>query len=419
MPATVISPADLQALYDAGAEHVIPKEHAVKELLRLATASSEFEGGREEVGLVLDTEGIIQIKRYEKRGLSLPSTEGEIGTYLGGNSTVPGLTNEELLETFLAIRINAGNWSPLETGMIQTAANLDVFALQVNTEGQKASDFLFEIMLEYSELQEICAEELREGNEAYLQEVLESLNTEANVAQSQALRLIATKRKIDDLIEGTAKYSQENQNLLNALIAFKEELADCVDQVNTKQSLFTNLGIDGELLKKKGELEEKKARVRDLNAQYNKLVGLAFTGAVLSALGLIVTGSIFGKQAAATRREIEKVEADMRQLEQEINELSLLVGVIETLDNRLVTLDSAMHQAEKGVMQLVTIWTTMNTLLQAAYDKAAKVVKAPDVLNLWLDFDATILPWEEVRENAKIVEQQIKEALNQWAKENR
>ncbi|NEQ67871.1 MAG: alpha-xenorhabdolysin family binary toxin subunit A [Symploca sp. SIO2D2] len=418
MPLTVMNPADLQALYDAGAEQVIPKAHATKELLRLATARSEFAGGRDEVGLILETSAIIQLKRYEKTGLSLPRTEGEIYTYLGGNSDIPGLTNKDLLETFLAIRINAGDWLPLERKMIQTAVDLDVFALEVNTEGQKAADFLFEIIVQYSELATISVEKLREGNEAYLQEVLESLNVEANVAQSQALRLIATKNKIDGLVEGTAKYSQATQNLLNDLERFKQELANCLDQVNAKQGLLPNFGID-DLDKKKKELKEKKANLKILNDEYTRLVGLALTGAVGSVLGLIITGSIFGKQAAAKRREIEIAEVEIRQLEQEINELSLLVGIIETLDNRLVILDTVMHQAELGVMQLVTTWTTINTLLQAVYAQANQVVKAPDVLNLWLEFDQMIYPWKEVGQNAAIVSQQIQDALNQWAQENR
>ncbi|WP_414569263.1 alpha-xenorhabdolysin family binary toxin subunit A [Nostoc sp. CCY 9925] len=416
MPLTVTSPAEIKALYDAGAEHVIPKEDASKELLRLATASSEFEGGRDEIGLVLDTEAILQIKRYEKRGLALPKTEGEVHTYLGGESDIPGLTNAELLATFLDIRTNAGNWSPLEYGIIQTAAQLDVFAIQVNSQGGKASDFLLEILLTYSELMDIDPDRL--SDEDYMREVLESLDAEADVAKEQATKLALTKGIIDNLAKKTEEYYKETQNLLENIKTFKDELTNCSDQVKGKEELLQQLNIDEQLERKKEELDAKKARLKDLNAQYNKLVGLAFTGAPGGVIGLAITGTIFGKQAADTRKQIKEVEAEIRELEKEIDKLSRLVNVITSLDSKLVGLYTVMIQAEKGVMQLVTIWTTINELLKAASSEAAGVMTAPDVLTLWISFDAMINPWEEVGKNAAIVNKQFQDALDQWAQEN-
>ncbi|NEQ67872.1 MAG: alpha-xenorhabdolysin family binary toxin subunit A [Symploca sp. SIO2D2] len=419
MPATAMSPADLQALYDAGAEHVIPKEHAVKELLRLATSSSEFPGGREEVGLILESSAILQMKRYEKTGLSLPGTEDEIYTYLGGNLNTKGLTNKELLETFLAIRINAGDWSPLERKMIQLAADLDVFALEVNTEGQKAACFLFEILCTYSDLMEISVERLREGDEDYLQEVLESLDMEADVAKSQALRLIATQRKIDGLVDSTEKYAQETKELFKSIQDFRTDLGSCLHEVTGQWNLLLNLTSEDDLDRKQRELEQKKARLKILNEEYKNLVRATFIGGVGGLLGLIISSSIYGQQTAAKRRDIEQLEAEIRELENAIQQLDRLVGIIAKLNSKLEGLSTVMEEAEQGALAVETAWTTMNALLQAAYDKATKVADAPDVLELWLEFDSMLFPWKEVGNNALIITQQIQEALNQWAQENR
>lgn len=417
MPLTVISPAEMKALYDAGAEHIIPKENASKELLRLATASSEFEGGRDEIGLVLDTEAILQIKRYERRGLSLPKTEGEVDTYLGGNSDIPGLTNRELLATFLDIRTNAGNWSPLEYGIIQTATQLDVFAIQVNSQGGKASQFLFEILEEYSDLMTIDPDKL--SDEDYMRKVLESLDAEANVAKEKATKLALTKGIIDSLAKKTIEYYEETRNLLQKIIKFKEYLTQCSNQVKGKEELLKQLKIDQELQQKKDELDAKKKRLKDLNDEYNMFVGLAFIGAPGGVIGLAISGTIFGKKAAKVRKQIKSVEAEIRDLEKKIDELSRLINVITSLDSRLVGLYTVMIQAEKGVMQLVTIWTTINELLKAASSSANEVINAPDVLTLWVEFDNIIAPWKEVGKNAAIVSKQFQDALDQWAQENR
>ncbi|RCJ22629.1 hypothetical protein A6S26_21065 [Nostoc sp. ATCC 43529] len=416
MPLTVISPADMKALYDAGAEHIIPKEDASKELLRLATASSEFEGGRDETGLVLDTEAILQIKRYEKTGLSLPKTDDEIYIYLGGNSPIAGLTNRELLEMFLDIRTNAGHWADLEYGIIETAAQLDVFSKEVTDQGGNALKILLEILEFYSDWE--CIDLDKIDDEEYVQALLDSLNLEADVAEAKKTEILITKRTIDRLVTSTQKYSDETQELLDQIKTFKAELTNCSDQVKGKEELLKRVEMDQELYEKKEELDKKKARLKDLNKEYDKLVGLAWTGIVGGGIGLAITGSIFGTKAANKRKEIKAVEAEIRELEKEIKRLSQLVDAIATLDNRLVTLYTVMIQAEIGVMQLVTVWTTINELLKSASESAENIKNAGDVLDVYIDLNRMIKPWEEVGQNAAIVIKQIQDALDQWAREN-
>lgn len=421
MPLTVISPADIKVLRDDGAEHIIPLEDVSKELLRLATGRSQFEGARANTGLVLDTEAILQIKRYEKTGLALPATEGEVYTYLGQyESDIQGLTNAELLTTFLAIRTNAKNWSPLELGIIETAAKLDTFAKLVDSQGKQAYKYLEEIVLKYIANPEFTSiDPNRLGDEDYIREILENLDTEANVAKEEAGRLALTKAFIDTLVKQTETYSKETQQLLDEIKAFKAELSSCSDAVKAKEELLNQLNIDEQLQQKKAELDEKKKRLKDLNAEYDKLVGLAFTGAAVSVIGLIITGSIFGSQAEDTRKRIKSVEAEIRNLEEEIDRLSRLLNVITSLDSRFAGLYTVMIQAEKGVTQLVTVWITINELLKAASKGTEQITNAESVLMLLASFNGAIAPWAEVGQNAALVSQQFQDALEQWAQENR
>lgn len=416
MPLTALKQAEIQALLDEGAEYVVPPEQFPLELLKIATNRSEYPETRQEKGLILTTEAILSIKTYEKDGLALPDTENEVYTYLGQtNSDVPGLTNADLLISFLAVRDNARTWAPLQEGIIATAAKLDAFAVIVNSNGQSAYNFLEQIVIKYiNDPEFINLDPDRLGDEEYIQEILENLDTEADVASEEAGKLALTKAFIDNLVNQTIIYKNDTEQLLADIITFKRGLTECSDDLRSKDQLCDQLDLEAELEAKKEEVRQLKARLEDLNRQYDKFVGLAFTGAVGGPIGIAITGGIFGSRAEDTRKEIKEVKAEINALEAEIESLSRLITAISTLDTTFEDLSSVMHQAEKGVEDLVTVWTSIYELLKASSDQCEQITNAESVLLLLAPFNAAIAPWSEIGDMAKEVSQQFQDALDQW-----
>ncbi|ACK71442.1 hypothetical protein PCC7424_3040 [Gloeothece citriformis PCC 7424] len=416
MPIKTITEAQIKAFNDTGIEYeyLIDAKQVANELLKLATG--QHPEASPSAGLVLDTEGILQIKRYEKKGLSLPDTREEVYTYLGEyESEIQGLTNADLLDSFVSIKTHAGTWARIQDKIIKTAINLDVFADEMLDDGGRANEFLEQILLEYSELMDLDPEKLEDP--AYIQEILESLDVDANVAEEQALRLEATKRTIDNLVEKTEGYYQETNGLLTELLTFRDELTARSDDVAAKETLCDQLHLEEEVEAKKEEVRRLKGRLKELNEQYDQYVTYALAGLAGGLIGVTITGSIFGKKAEDTRKEIKEVEGQIKTIENEIDQLSRMLYAVQSLDNTFEGLYTVMIQAEKGVSQLVTVWTTIKEYLQSSYDACQAIVHAPDVLDLWINLEDAVEPWNEVKGNAALVTQQFNDALDQWEQE--
>lgn len=403
-------------------EYLVEKEHIARELLIIATGqTNEYPEAREETSLILDREAILAIKTYEKKGLNLPQTEEEVYNFLGNqDSDIQGLTNADLKKSFVAIHDNAELWSPLQIGIMALAAKLDNFSGMTQNEGQMAFNFLADIIIKYSndpEFTEIDPDRL--DDEEYIKEILESLDTEADVAEEEAGMLALTKTFIDLLVNETQVYSQQTNELLEEIRLFQVGLTACSDDIKAKEKLCDDMDLDADIEAKKDELRRQRAILQDLNAEYDKLVGLAFTGAAGGVFGLIITGSIYGAKADQKKKEINQKKKEINELEAEIETLERRLAIINTLDTEFEGLFAVMVQAEKGVQELITVWITINELLEASSRQCENITNAESVLFLLAPFSGALSPWKEVGKNAKAVSQAFQDALDEWAGENR
>ncbi|MBC6419805.1 MAG: hypothetical protein GDA44_14090 [Prochloron sp. SP5CPC1] len=198
-------------------EYEIKPTKLASELLKITTGQYP-ESSETTVALAIDSEGIISIKRYEKQGLSLPQTEGEVLTSLGGvESDIEGLKNADILVTYLSIHANAGKWADLEQGMVTLATQLSVFGDEMLSKGDYAQKFLNDTLNKYWKpgldftLDNVDPNKLEDPE--YIQELLEKLDPDAEYdAEEDARNLEKVKKLIDRLIDTSeGYYTQTNQ----------------------------------------------------------------------------------------------------------------------------------------------------------------------------------------------------------------
>ncbi|NEQ35707.1 MAG: alpha-xenorhabdolysin family binary toxin subunit A [Okeania sp. SIO3I5] len=399
------------------AEYTVEPKQVTNELLKLATGKTgQPEANEEDTGLILYPDSIKNLKYYERDGLALPNTESEVYTYLGGyESTIQGLTNADLLVTFQAIQANAGDWAGLESSIIDISVKLDAFSREMNTDGVRICDFLLEIILAHSEIGDLDPDKLEDPE--YIQKILEDLGESPDIAESDASRLELSKRMIDDLTEKAQGYYDVANVLLGNLQTFKEGLIACSSDVNSKEKLCDELDIEGELEDAKAELNQMNARLKDLESQYDKDIGLCFTGIIGGVIGITITGGIFGKKAADTKKEIKALKEEIEELENTIDGLNRLLGAITTLDTSLESLFTVMIEAETGLNQILVVWQVIVEDLKISADACEAVQNSTDVFNLYINFLDTIDPWENIGGNAAMVTNAFNEALEEWAAE--
>ncbi|MBC6419169.1 MAG: alpha-xenorhabdolysin family binary toxin subunit A [Prochloron sp. SP5CPC1] len=189
----------------------------------------------------------------------------------------------------------------------------------------------------------------------------------------------------------------------------------CSDDVTKKDQLCEDLDLDSKIQDLKDQRDDLKKEIEALNKDYDKNVGLAFTGAFGGIIGLAITGGIFGSKAEKIRKEINAKKAKLDEINDKIKVEEKLLEAITSLDNEFTNLFTVMNQAEKGLNQLVTTWTTIKEYLQQSHDAIEKIQEAEDLLLYSLDLIGMVNPWKEVKNNAAIITQQINDALDKWA----
>ncbi len=400
-------------------EYEIKPTKLASELLKITTGQYP-ESSETTVALAMDSESIISIKRYEKKGLSLPNTEGEVQTSLDGvESDIEGLKNADILVTYLNIITNAGKWACLEQGMVTLATQLSVFADEMLSNGQYSIDFLNETLDKYYKpgldfsLDDVDPNKLEDPE--YIQELLEKLDPDAEYdAEEDARNLEKVKRLIDRLIDTSEGYYTQTNQLYNNLIVFRNEMRDCSDDVTKKDQLCNDLDLDADIQALKEQRDDLKEQIEALNQQYDKNVGLAFTGVFGGTIGLAITGGIFGSKAEKIRKDINAKKADLDKINEEIKTKEKLLEAITSLDNEFTNLFTVMNQAEIGLNQLVTTWTTIKEYLQQSHDAIDNIQNSENLFFYSLDLIGMVDPWKGVGDNAAIVTQQINDALDQW-----
>lgn len=411
-------------LQDTGVEpeYTIDPKLLPSELLKLATGKTgKPEANEEDTGLILYPDSIKAVKSYEREGLSLPANENELYTYLGGYlSDTPGLTNADLLLTFKAVTANAGEWADLESSIIDISINLDTFAQQeMLKDGVRVCDWLEEIIFdkvnEDMDIADLDPDQLDDPD--YVQAIKDSLDQHSEVTEDDIDNLELCKRTINRLTEKAENYYNVANTLFGGLQTFKEGLVACSSDVNSKEKLCDQEDFDEQLEEAKDERDQKQGELEDLQAQYSKDVGLCFTGIVGGVLGMTITGSIFGKKAADSKKEINSLKAEIDELDDTIKELERLLGIITNLDTNLESLFTVMIEAEQGLNQIILAWQYIVEELKTAADYCEKVQNSTDVCDLWLNFIDTIDPWEEIAGNAVMVTNAFNKALEEWAAE--
>lgn len=416
MPRKTITEAQIKAFQDTGEEYdlLVADTEVASTLLMIATG--QHEATSDNANFILDTEGILSIKRYEKKGQSLPKNEADINAFLGGvEIDVEGLKHRDLLKLFLEIRKNTHNWASVEQEILETAANLDQFSEVMLDKGGKICQLLDEIMYRYPEMEDF--DPSRIDDEDYIEEILKEL--EVDLTDEEKLKAKKVVGLITQLIRNTEKYHDETNNLYVNLLAFDRELKDCEGDVGFRRSLLEKQDVSQEIRERQRKIDEHKERLLRLNQQYSEYVKRSYTGAIGGAVPFFITRSVYGKKAKSTRNEINEIEEEIKKLEDELDKFDRLNSTISMLQSQAQGLTTVMIHAEKGVNELVGVWTGIRKNLEFSKNACEEVKQATDLFWVWLEFEDIVNPWKSVQGNAKLVTKRFNEALDKWEKENR
>jgi len=381
-------------------EQVIAQEEIPSVTLRLLTG--EQEDAKRDAG-IFTKEDLINIKLYVKKAISLPVKQQEVEVYIGyTHSGIPGLEPVDITELFVEIHANGASWTSLEDQVLLQSMNLDTSAKQIVLTGEEIISIIDEmpIMERLLALGDISDEQL--GQITY---------TDDDGKVSEALGEILESMKIDIAVQ-----QKKTEEVATSVTDFKDELIRLEGRVYNKKDLMDKNNLSVTIQELEYEIKEKKDRIKQLEKDYDKYVGLSFTGAPGGFIGLAITGGIFGDKAEKVRKEKNELIEEVRKMEKDVTGKKNLQTLIEDLSADFANMQQSMLDAETAMRHLSFMWNSMLQQIEESQRQFKKINDAQQLTSFVLDFKKVIAPWNDVGESAKELLAVLDEAMEEYKK---
>ncbi|MDB6372567.1 alpha-xenorhabdolysin family binary toxin subunit A [Photorhabdus bodei] len=378
--------------------------------LQLLTGKQE---GVARPGGIFTKEDLINIKLYVKKGLSLPFNLEEVKSYLGYQKiNIAGLEPEDIHTLFEEIRTHSFSWSDVENDILQQSIDLEIIGQQITETGENIISIINEmpiitrIKMRLGEISErqlaqiTYTHEDREVSSA-LEEILDTIK---NDIKKQREKTEKVKTEVSDF-----KLKLIGGRLSNGSIALGLQ-----PQVENKRKLMKDYKMSVSIEDLDDKIIEKKEEIVQLKKDYDKFVGLAFSGIAAGLIGLAITGGIFGSKAEEVRKRKNMLIEEVRSLEESIKGKRALQKSITSLSLDFSDIDTRLLDAEVALNHLDYMWQSMLTQINASKDKFTQINDALNLTSFITKFQQVISPWKEVEGSAKQLVKVFDEALKEY-----
>lgn len=350
----------------------------------VSAASSNTPDVFREPGLILTRSQLVDLKRYEVRGLSLPVVLKDVIGYLGYESGAgANLEAKDFQESFTIIRNHALQWAPIRADMMNIGSELSVFADQIKT-------------YQHS-----------------IQEIYQDLRTQAtdNINPADRADFVNYIQEVGSLV----RERQRATNVLNAkLNDFAKELSTKVmPTVEIKLHSIDNRKQPLEISRLNAEIEDRTRRIDEKQQEYKKAVGIAVgTGVVVLAVGIY-----FSVQAEKIRKELNALRAAQNLSIIELERQNKINGALQRVRHDISDLRTLVFEADIATKNLTVVWTALDTYMTESVTQANKVTNALSLRRLMNAFELVAAPWANIKRDADKLLTVFSEADDAFRKE--
>ncbi len=365
------------------ASEALEQAQALPDTLVSAAASNTPDVFREP-GLILTRSQLVNLKRYEVRGLSLPVILKDVIGYLGYESGAgANLEAKDFQESFTIIRNHALQWAPIRADMMNIGSELSVFADQIKT-------------YQHS-----------------IQEIYQDLRTQVtdNINPADRADFVNYIQEVGNLV----RERQTATNVLNArLNDFAEELSTKVmPTVQIKLRSIDNRKQPLEISRLNAEIEERARRIDEKQQEYKKAVGIAVgTGVVVLAAGIY-----FSVQAEKIRKDLNALRAAQNRSIIELERQNKINGALQRVRFDISDLQELVFDADIATKNLTVVWTALDTYMTESVNQANKVTNALSLRRLMNAFELVAVPWANIKRDADKLLTVFSEADDAFRKE--
>ncbi len=356
--------------------------------LKLLTGS-ETEGGR--AAGIFTADDLIKILLYVRAARKLPQNLADFTKDIGSDSTgIPGLEPNEIIDLYQKITNHANRWTPVESLVKEQAASLKVASNNIVTIGDQIIKVInqMDIMEQLKTIKDptvtipISSDKDTKIQQA-LPEVIEKLKQSCIEQQRKTLEVLKAVRDYKTEISGGTLSSGKTVMGLEPTLADKKERAK-------------KANLDGKIKELQDSIDALQDQIDQLKKDYDKYVGLAFTGAAGGIIGLAITGGIFGDKAEKARKERNSKIQEKDDKSKDLKRKLQVQGILNQFSTQFTDIGMRLLDAEQSLEHLDFLWTDIIVRINKSVDNWMKVKDSDMLLSFVTDLEIIVRPWREV-----------------------
>ncbi|MGL6539523.1 alpha-xenorhabdolysin family binary toxin subunit A [Aeromonas hydrophila] len=356
--------------------------------LKLLTGS-ETEGGR--AAGIFTADDLIKILLYVRAARKLPQNLADFTKDIGSDSTgIPGLEPNEIIDLYQKITSHANRWTPVESLVKEQAASLKVASNDIVTIGDQIIKVInqMDIVEQLKTIKDstvtipISSDKDTKIQQA-LPEVIEKLKQSCIKQQEKTLEVLKAVRDYKTEISGGTLSNGKT------VMGLEPALADKKDRAK-------KANLDGKIKELQDSIDALQDQIDQLKKDYDKYVGLAFTGAAGGIIGLAITGGIFGDKAEKARKERTSKIQEKDDKSKDLKRKQQVQGILNQFSTQFTDIGMRLLDAEQSLEHLDFLWTDIIVRINKSVENWMKVKDSDMLLSFVTDLEIIVKPWREV-----------------------
>ncbi len=383
-----------------------------REVMGLIGGSSP---GVERAAGVFTKEDVIKIKQYVKKSLALPSELPEVKLFLGYETVnIAGLEPSDIKVLFEKIKFHASSWDAVESKIIQQSINLGSAAQSILSSGNsiisdiKEMPILERVRSSLGDLTNAELEGIKYTSEdgeiaSAVGEIIKLMKVDINAQQTATRELKDSISKFKIELSGGELSTGERVDGLQPDLIGKYDLME-------QNSFIKSIADNNEII------AEKKAKIVQLDKDYDQYVKNAIAGIAGGLIGLAITGGIFGAKAENAKKERNVLKEEVDSLESFVAGQENLQHALDRNKSDFLDLNNRMLGAEAALNILNTMWQNMLTKIDGSAAQFERIDDALKLTSFVAQFKLVINPWQDVKDTSGTLVEVFNEALEEYKK---
>ncbi|CAM4070377.1 hypothetical protein CCOS865_01119 [Pseudomonas reidholzensis] len=359
---------------------------AAKVPAKLIQAMAERDG-EDEGGLTLSREHIITLNRYVNFVFGLPSTPDNLQRWLGYTQIdEPELTPAGMTTLFNALRGHARSWGPLSDSNKKLASELASTAASINAAGETIVDECRQIRALGSDIKAwdkvvlSAPVKLDRADQRAVSSLVDYMQILKEDVQSYGLR-VATVRGETEAFRDTARFK-------------------LIPAVKQKGLAVERKKGDGAVERLREQLKELDDEIAALSKEYDQYLKQALSGLAAGAIGVIITGGIYGSKAEKVRKERKGRQAERRAVSEQLRVRVNLEGRMEEMTTFVDELDTRLQDVVTAASHLQTAWEIVGSYIDSSITRLEKIDDNRELARFVLYFRQFLAQWKQIEKTS-------------------